>query len=87
MLILLRLTMLCIPLDEIVVVESFDIVSSSDGMKNSIYDGDCVLLGWAGVDYVYKDMLVTSDYYALNYENKFYFSLFYIRIFTPLHFQ
>jgi hypothetical protein len=37
--------MLCILLDETVVVESFEIVYSSDGMKNSIYDGDCVVLG------------------------------------------
>jgi hypothetical protein len=43
--ILLRLTLLCILLGEIAVVESFEIVYSSDGMKNSIYDGDCVVLG------------------------------------------
>jgi hypothetical protein len=32
--------MVCFLLGEIVVVESFAIVYSSDGMKNSIYDGD-----------------------------------------------
>jgi hypothetical protein len=30
---------------EVVVVESFEIVYSSDGMRNSICDGDCVVLG------------------------------------------
>jgi hypothetical protein len=34
--------MLCILSGETVVVESFDIVYSSDEMKNSIYDGDCI---------------------------------------------
>jgi hypothetical protein len=42
--------MLCILSGEIVVVESFEIVYASDGMKNSIYDGDCVVLGWAGAE-------------------------------------
>jgi hypothetical protein len=41
--------MLCI-LSGVVVVKSFEIVYSSDGMKNSFYDGDCVILGWAGVE-------------------------------------
>jgi hypothetical protein len=40
--IFLRLLMLCILSGEIVVVEFFDIVYSSDGMKNSVYDGDCI---------------------------------------------
>jgi hypothetical protein len=51
--IFLRLSMLCILSSEIVVVESFEIVYSSDGMKNSVYDGDCVVLGWAGVENLY----------------------------------
>jgi hypothetical protein len=45
--------MLCILSGEIVVVESFEIVYSPYGMKNSIYDGDgdcvvlcCVVLYW-----------------------------------------
>jgi hypothetical protein len=41
--IFLRLSMLCILLGEIVVVESFEIEYSSVGMKYSIYDGDCVV--------------------------------------------